>query len=131
VLITLLPAAIPETAFAGIRGPGKYAGVVIFDRWKSCILFSGVYLMYISENVKEGLREYEGQAILLDALEVRQPKNPGDGLITKYKVLGPAPHAASHSVVPTVPEGLVLTANGPFDDRYFNSWVERQLALLQ
>jgi len=74
-------------ANAGIRGPGKYSGVVIFDRWDGCILFSGVYLMYVSERVKDQLREYEGQAIELDALEVIQPTNPGDGLIQKLKVL--------------------------------------------
>ena len=47
--------------------------------------------MYVSERVKEQLRMYEGQAIELDALEVTQPVNPGDGLIRKLKVLGPAP----------------------------------------
>jgi hypothetical protein len=50
-------------ANAGIRGRGKYSGVVVFDRWDGCILFSGVYLMYVSERVKDQLREYDGQAI--------------------------------------------------------------------
>ena len=93
-------------ANAGIRGPGKYSGVVIFDRWDGCILFSGVYLMYISERVKDQLREYDGQAIELDALEVFQPKNPGDGLIQKLKVLGPAPPSNS----PFTFEGISLDA---------------------
>jgi len=78
-------------ANAGLRGPGKYSGVVLFDRWGGCILFSGVYLMYISETVKDQLRPYDGRAIELDALDVVQPTNPGDGLIRKLKVLGPAP----------------------------------------
>jgi hypothetical protein len=47
--------------------------------------------MYISETVSDQLRAYDGQAIELDALEVVQPTNPGDGLIRKLKVLGPAP----------------------------------------
>jgi hypothetical protein len=47
--------------------------------------------MYISETVRDQLRPYDGQAIELDALEVIQPTNPGDGLIRKLKVLGPAP----------------------------------------
>lgn len=80
---------------AGIRAPGKYSGVVIFDQWGGCILFSGVYLMYIAEAVKDQLRPYEGQAIELDALEVVQRTNPGDGLIRKLKVLGPAPASLS------------------------------------
>ena len=83
--------SLTTQATAGLRGPGKYSGVVIFDRWGGCILFSGVYLMYISEAVKDQLRPYEGQAIEVDALEVMQPTNPGDGLIRKLKVLGPAP----------------------------------------
>jgi len=48
---------------AGIRDPGKYNGVVIFDRWGGCVLFSGVYLLYVSEAVKNQLRPYEGQAV--------------------------------------------------------------------
>ena len=72
---------------AGIRGPGKYAGIVLFDRWDTCYLYSGIYLMYISEKTKEALRKYEGQPILLDAKEVFQPINPGDGVISKFKFL--------------------------------------------
>jgi hypothetical protein len=75
---------------AGIRAPGKYSGVVVFDRWGGCILFSGVYLMYISETIKDQVRQYEGQAIEINALEVHQPINPGDGLIRRLSVLGTA-----------------------------------------
>jgi hypothetical protein len=89
-LLASLTVSLCSTANAGIRSPGKYSGVVIFDRWDGCILFSGVYLMYVSERVKDQLRSYEGQAIQLDALEVIQPTNPGDGLIRKLKILGPA-----------------------------------------
>jgi hypothetical protein len=73
-----------------MRAPGKYIGVVIYDPWGGCILFSGVYLMYISEAVKDQLRPYAGEAVEIDALAVVQPTNPGDGLIRKLKVLGPA-----------------------------------------
>jgi hypothetical protein len=83
-------ASLSPLSNAGIRGPGKYSGVVIFDRWGGCILFSGVYLMYVSEAVKDQLRPYEGQAVEIDAIEVAQPTNPGDGLIRKLKVLGVA-----------------------------------------
>ena len=34
---------------AGLRAPGKYSGVVIFDRWDGCTLYSGIYVMYVSE----------------------------------------------------------------------------------
>src|SRR5712671_2723089 len=90
-LLASIGTSLTGQAYAGIRAPGKYSGVVIFDRWGGCILFSGVYLMYISETVRDQLRPYDGQAIELDALEVVQPTNPGDGLIRKLKVLGAAP----------------------------------------
>ena len=91
---------------AGIRAPGKYSGVVIFDRWRGCILFSGVYLMYVSDSIKDQLREYEGQAIEIDALEVNQPINPGDGLIRRLKILGPAESKQAWYTV----EGISLDA---------------------
>ena len=105
-LLASLTASLCTTANAGMRGPGKYSGVVIFDRWGGCILFSSVYLMYISETVKDQLRPYDGQAIELDALEVIQPTNPGDGLIQKLKVLGPAPQSNR----PFTFDGITLTA---------------------
>jgi hypothetical protein len=78
-------------AYAGIRGPGKYCGVVIFDRWDTCFLLSGPYITYVSKTVKNELRPYRGQAIQVDASDVFQPVNPGDALIRKYEITGPAP----------------------------------------
>ena len=90
VLLLLVLIVWSTPANAGLRGSGKYSGVVIFDRWDGCILFSGVYLTYVSEEVKEQLRPFSGQAIEIDAMKVFQPVNPGDGLIRELKVLGPA-----------------------------------------
>jgi hypothetical protein len=81
----------PGRCEGGIRGPGKYCGVAIFDRWDGCTLYSGIYVMYVSEKVKEGLRPYAGRAIQIDAKKVEQPVNPGDGLIGKFAYLGAAP----------------------------------------
>jgi hypothetical protein len=89
-LLLLVASLSMVTAFSGIRGPGKYTGVVIFDRWDACYLYSGIYLMEISEKVKESLRAFQGKAMIIDAQEVDQPGNPGDGLIKKLQVLGPA-----------------------------------------
>ena len=86
-------AILSAVAFAGIRGPGKYCGVVVYDRWDSCTLYSGVYLMYISEGVKAKLREHAGKCVRIDAKKVHQPVNPGDGLISDLVLLGPAPPA--------------------------------------
>jgi hypothetical protein len=87
VAAKLMLALVAGTAFAGIRAPGHYAGIVVFDRWDTCYLYSGIYLMYISDRTKEAVRKYEGQSILIDAKEVYQPINPGDGRIGKFKVL--------------------------------------------
>jgi hypothetical protein len=85
---TLATALLIPMLLAGIRGPGKYNGVVFYDRWDNCYLFSGVYLMYISEMAKESLRRYQGQSLEIDAKDVYQPANPGDGVIRKFVVLG-------------------------------------------
>jgi hypothetical protein len=29
------------TSIAGTRGPGEYCGVVVFDRWETCYIYSG------------------------------------------------------------------------------------------
>lgn len=91
---------------AGIRGPGKYSGVVFFDRWDTCVLISGVYVMYISDRLKSGLRSFAGQAVEIDASDVFQPVNPGDGLIRKYNWIGLAPEPRRYIQL----DGLKLTA---------------------
>jgi hypothetical protein len=85
----LAVAAVAPALVAGIRGPGKYNGVVFYDRWdNNCYLFSGVYLMYISDSLKETLRPFRGRSMEIDAKEVHQPMNPGDGLIKEFAVIG-------------------------------------------
>ena len=88
-LLALL--AITTIAEGGLRTPGKYCGVAVFDRWDGCTLYSGIYVMYVSEKVKDGLRPHTGKAVQINATEVLQPINPGDGLIQKFEYLGAAP----------------------------------------
>ncbi len=113
VILVALACAFLVPANSGIRGPGKYCGVVVFDHWDTCYLLSGPYVMYISESVKNDLRPYDGKAIQIDALVVYQPQNPGDGLIKKYKIIGEAP--INHKNVEV--EGLVLSAKSDFGSR--------------
>jgi hypothetical protein len=106
--IILLSAA---AVFAGIRGPGKYCGIVLFDRWDTCYIYSGIYLMYVSDKTKEGLRKYEGRPVEIYAKEVSQPMNPGDALVGKFDLL---------SLLDSKPEppglkGLKLTAEPEFE----------------
>jgi hypothetical protein len=119
--VFLIGCVLALSALGAIRGPGKYNGVVIFDRWDGCHLYSGAYVMEISESVKHLLRPYSNRPILVDAKQVFQPKNPGDGLIEKLEVLGPSEETTSGGFgKPPLLEDLSLrafanfsAANGP------------------
>ena len=74
-------------SYGGVLVAGKYNGVVIFDRWDACHLYTGTYQLEISEKIKEQLRPYRGKAMLIDAQEVHQPMNPGDAIVTRLQVL--------------------------------------------
>lgn len=119
--IAALTILLASTSLAGIRSEGKYSGVVIFDRWGGCTLYSGIYLMYISDGVKEQLRPEADKCVQIDATQVEQPLNPGDGLIKKFNVLGSAPAAKEWES----PEGLELTVAGAFEDGDTPSFVIR------
>src|SRR5687767_1264410 len=110
--ITAAVALLATLCLAGIRSEGKYSGVVIFDRWGGCTLYSGIYVMYISEGVKEQLRAEAGKCVQIDATQVEQPHNDGDGLIKKLTILGPALEAKAWES----PEGLKLTVVRAFED---------------
>ncbi|MGD0444602.1 MAG: hypothetical protein ABSA39_11770 [Edaphobacter sp.] len=113
ILITLLLTISGSLLIvhAGLRGRGRYSGVVIFDRWDTCLLLSGNYITYVSDEVKENLRTYRNQAVQVDAFEIFQPINPGDALIRRYTIIGPAPIVAGGQVI----EGVRITAKSDFD----------------
>jgi hypothetical protein len=110
VLLVALSGGFVIGAQAGLRGLGKYCGVVVFDRWDTCFLLSGPYITYISDSVKNDLRPYNGTAMQVDASNVFQPMNPGDALIRKYKIIGAAPDAHRWAVL----DGLELFARSDF-----------------
>jgi len=110
-VVLLVAGALALVAHAGLRGPGKYSGVVVFDRWDTCFLLSGPYITYISESVKNELRAYAGKAMQVDASDIFQPLNPGDALIRKYKIIGPAP-VVDHA---PILDGLELIAEADFN----------------
>ena len=107
VIVLVLPVQ------AGERTPGKYSGVVVFDRWDGCILYSGIYVMYISERTKEKLRAYNGKSIQIDAKKVSQPRNPGDGLISELAFLKSPPPKGRN---PPSLSGLTLRATADFKE---------------
>jgi hypothetical protein len=109
-VIFTLACGLILTAQAGLRGRGKYCGVVVFDRWDTCILLSGPYITYISDAVKNDLRPYKGTAMQVDASEVVQFMNPGDALIQKYKIIGPAPDTRHRVTL----DGLELVSESDF-----------------
>jgi hypothetical protein len=78
-----------SSLFAEIIVPGKYCGVVIFDRWGGCTFNHGIYTLYVSEAIKGRLREQAHKCIEIDATELIQHSE--DARIQNLKVLGPAP----------------------------------------
>jgi hypothetical protein len=96
---------------ASMRGRGRYSGVVIFDRWDTCLLLSGNYITYVSDNVKEDLRPHRNQAMEVDASDVRQAGNPGDALIRKYTIIGPATKDSREQMT----EGVRISVKPDFD----------------
>jgi len=98
VALCLILSGLATAVHAAFRGPGKYSGVVTFDRWDTCFLLSGHYITFISEAVKEDLRPYAGQAVQIDVTDILQPMNPGDGLVKAYTIVGRAPDEPSDSI---------------------------------
>jgi hypothetical protein len=47
----ILASLFVATASAYLFGPGKYCGVVAFDRWGTCYLVSGPYVNYVASDV--------------------------------------------------------------------------------
>lgn len=89
---TILAAALVLISSVGLaepRYPGMYRGIVIFDRWDGCALYQGVYVEYISEQIKEHVRDKAGKHVVLDVTEIEQPINPGDGLIKRFTLAKP------------------------------------------
>ena len=64
------------------------------DRWGGCYLHCGAYVMYVSEQAKAGLLRYSGKAMRIKVLDLSQPVNPGDALITRVRIAGPAKETA-------------------------------------
>lgn len=90
-LIILLLSILLAPISAGIIGPGKYTGAVVFDRWGGCIFYRAIHVLYISEQVKAQLRPHAREVIEINATDVHQPMNPGDALIKQFTVIGPSP----------------------------------------
>jgi len=66
--------------------------------------------------VKEPLRQYKDQAMQIDASEVLQLLNPGDGLIQKYTIIGPAPEEVDRQVI----QGIRISIESDFDRDCFS-----------
>jgi hypothetical protein len=113
IAVCLALCSLLTDVHAGMRGRGKYSGVVIFDRWDTCFLLSGPYITYISDAVKEALRPHAGQAIQIDVSNLTQPINPGDALAKSYLILGQAPDDPSHPIA----DKLEIKTRSVFDSK--------------
>ncbi len=90
VVLVLCLGSLAHKAYPAMRGPGKYSGVVVFDRWDGCILYGGPHIMYIAETVKEDLREYEGNFVRIMAKKIYQVFS-GEARIDELVYLGSGP----------------------------------------
>jgi len=104
VIRILIPIYMITALVASPCIAGLYSGIPIFDRWGGSLLYSGVYVMYVSEKVKDRLKPYEGEAIQIDAQKVYKYMVPGDRRIEKFKYFGAAPE--NRNKIPI--EGLEL-----------------------
>lgn len=77
-------AAVAATAHGGIRAPGRYKGVVVFDRWGGCVLCRGYAIDYVSESAKAPLKDQDRDFVDLDVTHIYQPVNPGNALIKSF-----------------------------------------------
>ena len=90
-VVLLMGCVLAVSALGAIRrSSGKFNGVVIFDRWDSCHLYSGTYVMEISESVKHLLRPYANRPVLVHVSKVVYLLNAPDGRIEQLAVLGPS-----------------------------------------
>jgi hypothetical protein len=99
------------SAVAEPRMPGSYKGKIIYDRWDVCILYSGVYLTYVSEKIKEDFRPYEGKELVINATKVVQPMNPGDARIEDYSSIEEV-HGKPNPMALRIISGVEPGANG-------------------
>jgi hypothetical protein len=111
--LVLTIVVVATSSPAGIRAPGKYCGAVFFDRWGGCYLYSGIYLTYVSESIKDELRSHAGEWVQVDATEVWQPINPGDARINKIRSVAGAPAGRNWVAL----DGIVLRAESEQDAR--------------
>jgi hypothetical protein len=97
VVCPALLVAVAAAACGAIRGPGRYKGVVVFDRWGGCVLCSGYVIDYVSESAKATLKDQDRERVDLDVTHILQVFRPGDGLIKSFIQVWtkpPAPHRA-------------------------------------
>jgi len=70
--------------------PGKYSGMVVFDRWDNCYLLVNHFQLYISDSQKESLRKYAGKGAEILATDVYQPSSTRPARVNSFQYLGPA-----------------------------------------
>ena len=83
-------------------------------------MYSGVYLTYVSEKVKERLREHVDECVELDVIKIFQLINPGDGMIQDFKSIqlaSPMPDFESMEGVKVSVERLELTTHPSLDEQ--------------
>lgn len=110
LMLSAFTSVLALTASPYLFGPGKYCGVVVFDRWGTCFLINGTLITYVAADVKGDLLSYKDTAVQVDASDVSRAGPLGqDPMIHKYKVIGPAPEPKWLTI-----DGLQLVAANDF-----------------
>ncbi len=108
--LSTLASVLVLNASPYLFGPGKYCGVVVFNRWDTCFLINGTLIAYVAGDVKGDLLSYKNTAVQVDASDVSPAglryRNP---MIHKYKIIGPAPEPKWLTI-----DGLQLVAVNDF-----------------
>ena len=109
--VCVIASLVGSTGAAYLASPGKYCGVVVFDRWGSCFLLSGPLIIHISKRVSGDLLRYNGKAMQVDAQAVTQGGMHAEYVqIDRYRIVGPAPDTNRWHPV----GGLQLVASDDF-----------------
>lgn len=100
IIATSLSSVLPRGVRAAhLIGPGKYEGVVVFNRWGTCFLVSGSEVTYVAADVSGPLLPFKNTDLQLEASIVTVlGRYAGYGMIHKYRILGPPSDVSSDAI---------------------------------
>ena len=68
--LLVLGAALHQSVHAELRGPGKYHGRIVIDRWGGHHLANGAHITWIAPDLKTTVTPFSGQLVTVDVSEI-------------------------------------------------------------